>query len=171
MNIFILDTDPKLAAQYHLDKHAVKMPLEATQLLCTALHLTGQTAPYKPCYQNHPCSLWVREGLENFNWLREHGLALCAEYTFRYDRTHACFDVINNLQIPVNLPRIPLTPFAQVVPDDCKGPDVVQAYRKYYEKKKDFAVWTRREPPEWFPKELILPRPDTIVRKVKRRFK
>jgi len=34
MNIFILDNNPKLAAQYHCDKHCVKMILESAQLLC-----------------------------------------------------------------------------------------------------------------------------------------
>ena len=36
MNIFILDTDPKLCAQYHCDSHVVKMILEIAQLLSTA---------------------------------------------------------------------------------------------------------------------------------------
>ena len=36
MNIFLLDFDPKRAAQAHADKHVVKMLLEACQLLYTA---------------------------------------------------------------------------------------------------------------------------------------
>jgi hypothetical protein len=36
MNIFLLDLDPKKAAQAHADKHVVKMLLEACQLLYTA---------------------------------------------------------------------------------------------------------------------------------------
>jgi deoxyribose-phosphate aldolase len=36
MNIFILDTDIKKCAEYHLDKHCVKMILETTQLLNNA---------------------------------------------------------------------------------------------------------------------------------------
>jgi hypothetical protein len=36
MNLFVLDLDPKKAAQYHADKHVVKMLLEACQLLYTA---------------------------------------------------------------------------------------------------------------------------------------
>ena len=31
MNIFVLDTDPVQAAQYLVDKHVVKMPLETAQ--------------------------------------------------------------------------------------------------------------------------------------------
>ncbi len=36
MNIFALDNDPKLAAQYHNNAHCIKMILEQNQLLCTA---------------------------------------------------------------------------------------------------------------------------------------
>ena len=32
MNIFILDRDPVLAAQYQCDKHVVKMVLETAQI-------------------------------------------------------------------------------------------------------------------------------------------
>lgn len=36
MNLFVLSFHPKIAARYHLDKHVVKMILEACQLLYTA---------------------------------------------------------------------------------------------------------------------------------------
>ena len=36
MNIFVLSKSPRRAARYHLDKHVVKMILEACQLLYTA---------------------------------------------------------------------------------------------------------------------------------------
>ena len=41
MNIFVLDKNPAKAAEYHCNKHVVKMILEAGQMLCTAhwLHL------------------------------------------------------------------------------------------------------------------------------------
>jgi hypothetical protein len=32
MNIFYLDEDPKICAQYHCDKHVVKMIIEYAQL-------------------------------------------------------------------------------------------------------------------------------------------
>jgi len=47
MNIFFLDFDVKKCAEYHCDKHVVKMILETAQLLCSAHHVTGGTAPYK----------------------------------------------------------------------------------------------------------------------------
>ena len=39
MNIFVLDSNPKIAAQMHLDKHVVKMIIEYAQLLSTAQRL------------------------------------------------------------------------------------------------------------------------------------
>lgn len=39
MNIFVLNSDPRIAAQEHLDKHIVKMPIEYAQLLSTAHRL------------------------------------------------------------------------------------------------------------------------------------
>ena len=40
MNLFFLDNDLDKCAEYHVDKHIVKMPLEAAQLLCTLCGLT-----------------------------------------------------------------------------------------------------------------------------------
>jgi len=37
MNIFVLDLDPELAAQYHCDKHVPKLCVEATQLIVTII--------------------------------------------------------------------------------------------------------------------------------------
>jgi hypothetical protein len=37
VNIFVLDADPQKAAQYHCDKHVVKMVLETAQLLSNCI--------------------------------------------------------------------------------------------------------------------------------------
>ena len=36
MNIFYLDRHPKICAEYHCDKHTVKMIIEYAQLMSTA---------------------------------------------------------------------------------------------------------------------------------------
>ena len=59
MNIFILDKDPKTAAEYHCDKHVLKMILETAQMLCTAHWETGGQAPYRATHKNHPCTKWT----------------------------------------------------------------------------------------------------------------
>ena len=71
MNIFILDEDPKKCAEYHNDKHVVKMILESAQLLCGVHHMveSGLDVPYGLSHKNHPCSIWARECIENYVWL------------------------------------------------------------------------------------------------------
>ena len=84
MNIFFLDEDPTMSAQYHVDKHVVKMILETAQLLCGVHHATAPDntyVPYKLSHKNHPCSIWARTSLSNYLYLCELGLELCKEYT------------------------------------------------------------------------------------------
>jgi hypothetical protein len=40
MNIFVLHHSPAKSASMHVDKHVIKMPLEAAQMLCTAIRVT-----------------------------------------------------------------------------------------------------------------------------------
>jgi hypothetical protein len=144
MNIFVLHADPELAARDVCDQHAVKMPLESVQMLCTALHQTGQSAPYKPCHQKHPCTVWAGSTLQNWLWLYDHAKALFREYTIRYNKEHASESVLRSLRVPA-LPSAGLTPFAQAMPDPYKSQDAVSAYRAYYRGEKlGMARWTRR---------------------------
>lgn len=150
MNIFYLDTDYLRAAQYQCDKHIVKMPLETAQLLCTAVIQCGGTAPYHSCYENHPCSRWARASKGNFNWLKRHGLALCAEYTFRYAKHHRCFSVIDNISDEL-IPDGPFFDPPQCVPESCKQPNTVQSYRHYYNTVKyKIAKWKLGNRPDWY---------------------
>ena len=43
MNIFYLHSDPRTCAEYHCDKHVVKMILEYAQLLSTAHRILDGT--------------------------------------------------------------------------------------------------------------------------------
>jgi hypothetical protein len=152
MNIFILDRNPKICAQYHLDKHVVKMPLETAQLLCTAVIEHGGTAKYKVAHRNHPCSLWARKSRDNFVWLVELGWELCREYQLRYGKVHACLAVINDCLIKAeHIPEGGLTDFVQAMPDEYKRLDPVDGYRAYYiGAKTGFAKWKNRKPPSWW---------------------
>jgi len=153
MNIFLLDENPQINAQYHCDKHVVKMILETAQLLCSVNHLCGDNEPpYKLAHKNHPCSIWCRASLTNYLYLCELGLELSKEYTYRYNKHHKSTDVIqwclNNLP---NIPDIGFTPPALAMPDQYKVDDFVQSYRNYYiGEKKGFATWKNREVPYWF---------------------
>ena len=149
MNIFILDTDIEKCAQYHVDKHCVKMILEYAQLLSTTVNLSGGTAPYKTTHKNHPCAIWARDSLSNWHYLRDLGITLHKEYQYRYGKTHKSGLVIESLGEP-NIPDIGLTPFAQAMPDEYKCDDAVIAYRNYYlGAKANLFSWKDREVPEW----------------------
>ena len=147
MNIFVLHTNPEKAAQMLCDKHVVKMILETAQILSTVAQ-----RGYKPTHAKHPCTLWAKESIQNWNWLCEHGIAMGKEYTARYGKVHKSIDVIQDLiDNPPDLPNKGLTPFAQAMPDDYKCNDAVSAYRKYYiNDKKDIAVWKYSETPDWY---------------------
>jgi|21_taG_2_1085346.scaffolds.fasta_scaffold00229_34 hypothetical protein len=89
MQIFVVDTDPVQAAKDLADAHVVKMVLESAQILCIVVVQRGGTAAYKSNHhQTHPCVLWAMESRSNFDWLCAHAMALCAEYTYRYDKVH-----------------------------------------------------------------------------------
>ncbi len=151
INIFVLDEDPALCAQYHVDKHVVKMILETAQLLCTTHYRCGLPAPYKKTHENHPCTKWISESINNYEWLCLLGTALCDEYTFRYNKIHKSKTVIDWARLCVpNLPKIPRTKWALAIPEECRTADAVESYRKYYvAHKSDLFKWTGRERPSW----------------------
>ena len=154
MNIFILDNDIEKCAQYHCDKHVVKMILESAQLLSTGVRLSGLDEGYKIAHPNHPCSIWVSESLSNWKWLRELATALNKEYRYRFEKNvnHKSYDLIHSLSSP-DLKDLGLTPFAQVMPESYRDKNPVTAYRQYYmgEKSKIFK-WTKRTDSLWIKK-------------------
>lgn len=164
MNIFILDNDIEKCAQAHVDKHVVKMILESAQLLCTAVnyYASEQVTPYKTSHVNHPCAVWVRESLDNFNYLVDLLKQLNKEYMFRFNKMQPhksakmfCDNYyVSNMAYryyPIGLHDIGITPFALCMPDEYKvHGDAVQSYRNYYNgAKRDLHKWTNREKPEW----------------------
>ena len=148
MNIFILDKDPEIAATYLMDKHVVKMALETAQILSTI-----NDGPYKRTHEGHPCVLWAGSCIGNYTWLTRHGLAICKEYTYRYDKVHKCEEVIQFLKEPYEkiLPT-GFTDFVQCVPTLFRCNNAVLAYREYYATKASFAKWTKRGTPDWWMK-------------------
>ncbi len=162
MNIFCLDTDPVVAAQYHCDKHNVKMILEATQLLCTAFWMQGIEAPYRKTHFNHPSAIWARTSKGNFDWLLTHATALCDEYTFRYGKFHKSASIltwVNQNRNQLKFDTIEQTEFAVAISQEqrCRthpnfeNLSVVHKYREYYNyDKASFCKWTKRKSPEWF---------------------
>ena len=156
MNIFVLDSDPEIAASYMCDKHVIKMLLESYQLLSTCCRFFGDTNTelYRSTHINHPSSKWIRESKDNYLWLKTHAEALQREYYNRYTKYHAshlrCSKAVKTP--PEGIPDIGLTKFALAMPDKYKSDDPIHSYRLYYIREKArFARWTTpSKVPDWF---------------------
>ena len=166
MNIFYLDKSFTKSAEYHCDKHVVKMILETAQLLSTAHRVldgdeyADSVALYKSTHKNHPSAVWVRSNQKAYEWTFMLLYKLCEEYTKRYNKKHKTSRLLNSL---VNKPKnieqsqwdTELTPPPQCMPDEYKHKDTVTAYRNYYKcAKKSFAKWAYSTTPDWFEGEL-----------------
>lgn len=175
MNIFFLDKNPIMAATYQHDKHIVKMPLETAQILSTVLRSKGLEYDwlYKPTHKMHKCVVWAASDWNNFYWLCRFGIALCDEYTYRYDKIHKskqviinCLNVLYWVYERKSLNSNKITPPAQAMPEKYQNVDPVVAYRNYYLFEKEFwykrdkktnkiiskhlNTWTKRNQPNWW---------------------
>ena len=167
MNIFVTDVCPEISARTQCDKHVVKMVLESAQMLSTAWRICAPEEAerrqlYKAAYMKHPCTQWVQQSAKNYRWLYDHFLALCDEYSHRYEKTHSCARLLSALDdIPYRASYcsdwgskgIKLTPFAQAMPDQYKNDCAYTAYRDYLvAEKSHFAKWEKdpsRKPTWW----------------------
>tara|TARA_R110000824_G_scaffold47569_1_gene135312 strand:- start:445 stop:990 length:546 start_codon:yes stop_codon:yes gene_type:complete len=174
MNIFVLDTDPTVAAHMHCDKHVPKMVVEAAQMMASALRRHGATdedmpltkagKPYKGGYAHHPCTVWAGDNDDNFNWLARHAQALLTEYSNRFGKMHACHGPIHIMStMDYIIPVGDLTQFALAMPDEYRPEPIdgeivyhaypehaVKAYQAYYHSKQ-FAKWEKGTPaPDWW---------------------
>lgn len=181
MNIFILSECPIEAAQMQCNKHIPKMVVESAQMLSTAHRmLDGQIeirksksgkrnvkywklnddrecVVYKAVHTHHPCTVWTMASIENYLWHYKHFVALCEEYTYRYNKVHKSDILLRDiLKIPPNnIPKGDLTPHALAMgsnPECIDHSNIVQSYRSFYQTKQNrFAMlWTKRNIPEWF---------------------
>lgn len=159
MNVFVLDTNLQKCAEYHTDKHVVKMLTETAQLLSSAYYSTNEetVAPYKLSHFKHPWAIWARASLSNWSWLSCLGLHLYDEYKYRYgDKHHKGGDMICYMvQFPPSLPTGTVTQMPLCMPEDCKTDDVVASYREYYKRYKTHIFkWTKRGKPYWLEEEI-----------------
>jgi len=154
MNIFVTDSCPIQSARNLPDKHIVKMPLETCQMLSIIYSdwyygvgklYKSDGVPYRTshgAFRNHPCTQWAAANQYNLSWLIVHGIALCNEYTARYDKVHTCFDVI--MQAAVIYQRSfdddyvdayhNVTSFTRAMPESIKfdtSIDTITAYKQY----------------------------------------
>ena len=154
MNIFVTDRCPVQSARNLPDKHIVKMPLETCQMLSIIysdwyygvgkLYKSDGT-PYRTAhgaFRNHPCTQWAAANQYNLAWLIAHGIALCNEYTARYNKRHTCYDpIIQAVAIydlcfddSVSHAYRKVTHFTRAMPESIKFDttiDTITAYKQY----------------------------------------
>ena len=154
MNIFVTDRCPIQSARNLPDKHIVKMPLETCQMLSIIysdwyygvgkLYKSDGT-PYRTAhgaFRNHPCTQWAAANQYNLAWLIAHGIALCNEYTARYNKRHTCYDpIIQAVAIydlcfddSVSQSYHKVTDFTRAMPESIKFDktiDTITAYKRY----------------------------------------
>ena len=152
MNIFILDRNVQLCAQYHNNKHLNKMIVEHVQILSTASRLLGLDQGYKLTHKNHPCVKWVLESSENWSWLVSLTYSLHLEWKIRFNHNtdHKSIQVLRKMN-PPEYENKGLTTFALAMPAHCKTSDPVESYRNYYmQEKRHLANWGNRGVPNWY---------------------
>jgi hypothetical protein len=186
MNIFWLSLDVVECAQAYSDKHVVKIILEITQMLYAVHHLLDNHSfmdGYKLTHGLHPMTRWVGQHQDNYMRAVRLGLALCDEYSYRYDnKTHKCqahllklqqFEPVHWRQWPERASqpkrrktvdavfgmmgemRVPLC-----MPPEFHKESAIEAYRAYYcgEEKSKKNVWKRnRSPPKWYSPAVAKP--------------
>ena len=159
MNIFYINTDPIIAAQELCDDHIRKMQIESAQMCSTAHWASGSEAPYKKAHLNHPSTKWVRESIQHYKWVIQHGLEVCNEFTKRYGKYHKTQGVLEWLRD--NEPSIPDNGFTeppQCIPDEYKKSNAIEGYKTYYIedkiKNKQLTYNKLNNTPEWIKKSL-----------------
>lgn len=155
MNIFRVNNDPHIAARDLCSRHVVKMVLESSQLLSTALHVAGcnNARLYKATHINHPSSIWTRASRSNFLWLCRHLDGLLQEYTYRFGKHHKC-EPMHAMFVDMSraISDGEETPMLLAMPKQFHSDDAVFSYRVYYAAAKHKLVNTdkRAKPPAWW---------------------
>jgi len=159
MQLFVLDYDPRAAAEMLCDVHLRKMCLENAQILSGVL--SGQQIALHPamprCFNiNHPVIRAVNSVCK-INWVVRYNIALHAEYYFRFGKKHLYAELTGEYE---KMLFVAGTACSAADYTFCRNfktvhistSDIVQAYRSYYcWKKTQLALWhyTRRHEPEW----------------------
>jgi hypothetical protein len=167
VNLFILDEDPRKAAESHND-HDVPKAIGWAARLLSAAHvvlddtLTATRRVPNLVYDhinpdgslNNKCALWVRESSGNYDWTWKLLDALCVEHQQRFGRTHSYVEnaLVEQLRaLPYNIRRYELTPFPIRVPGEFRTHDAVSSYRRFYKKRHNAERLSKWSPPRTTP--------------------
>lgn len=158
MNIFYLHSDPKLCAEWAVDRHVTKMLVESAQILSTAHRIldgieyidnsgkrkmkrwklsdSRESILYTATHANHPSAVWARSCNANYAWLYRYLQEHCKEYTHRYGKIHkveqtGLLDILKTEPNRISYGYFMVPPNAM----DTKyiiSEDVISNYRNYY---------------------------------------
>jgi len=166
MNIFAIEGDENTgtidwykSGRTQDNLRTVKMLLESTQLLSTALQLNGMSGPYKPNHAKHPSTIWTAESASNWSCLMVHALALNEEYEERFKKNHKCYDRLiemNQTFDPKKFSSTIATPLRLAMPDEFKSNNPVKSYRDFYSTKEKMR-YPKNKIPDWFAARRKIP--------------
>jgi hypothetical protein len=142
------------------------MIVEYAQMLSAAHHCLGTPSYaeklYKKTHVNHPCSVWVRESSDHYDWLFDLLVACGLEYEHRFGKIHK---TITNYEQLLSKTPTALKVRGWVEPPKCmfdeyKAGTTIEAYCRFIEakyidwstrtdKRKMPVKWTNRKPPVW----------------------
>lgn len=159
MNIYVLDTNPELAAQAHCDGdlvigiHTCGVLLSTAHNLCDAFVGDDWLLPLK-----EPCGLskWVARSKAHYKWVYALMAHLAVEHEHRFGVRHATWCDMGSVlrDLPHNIAAGSGT-FWLDVPHMYRGDkgvvtpvQVVSAYRRFYRAERMMG-WTNRAVPVW----------------------
>jgi hypothetical protein len=163
MNIFYLSNNTKECAEFHMDKHVVKMILEYSQILCTShriidnineSHFLNEVL-YKKTHQKHPSVLWCMKCEENYMWLYSLLVNLIDVFKKRYNRhQHKSENLLkylintpNNINKNEKFSPPPLTIKEESKISSCH----IECYKRCYQTEKKHLGWGNEEDiPSWY---------------------
>ena len=156
MQLFILDYNPRKAAQMLADTHVRKMCLETAQILSAILIKNGinlQGTMPKPHNLNHPIVKAINTP-QKINWVVKYNIALQKEFLYRFEKKHAYYELQKSYR-SLLFKRVKIQESDCSFAKDFKNfttatTDVVMAYREYYKYKKNIIKswhYTKRSAP------------------------
>lgn len=109
---------------------------------------------YRAHHETHPCVAWAALYGGNYAWLYRLGSALLDEYTYRFNRIHACTPVMRTLELlppPLLDTQHMWCDAPCVFPSEfIVGEDAVTNYQNYYRNCRSVIMnYTRRSEPTW----------------------
>ena len=104
-------------------------------------------------FENSKMALWVRESVENYNWMVDYAYALCLEYEYRFELKLEDFvKALYLLQSPPhNLKEWDWTdPSLDSMVDNPELQETLtKLFKREYIATNNDKVWSKRTPPDW----------------------